>query len=231
MGYAAVIFDLFGTLAAFSTRAHDRVLVAMAAALYLPPQEFGRGWTSTYLGQERGALPTLEDTLQQICTQVGTPQAVASVTTAARLYRDFQRCTLAPYPEALPVLTCLRQTGYATGLISNCPTVAADLWPESLLAPLIDVAIFSCQVGFLKPDPRIYQLVCERLGIPAECCLYVGDGGSRELSGAVACGMDAVLVQRDDEDPEDAQRLGRQQWTGRTIRLLSEIPALLRDVA
>jgi putative hydrolase of the HAD superfamily len=129
------------------------------------------------------------------------------------------------------MLTVLRQADYATGLISNCPAIAADLWPESPLAQFIDVAIFSCRVGLLKPDPQIYRLACEHLGIAAERCLYVGDGGSRELSGAVACGMDAVLLQPRDEDPDDARFLGRQQWAGRTIHLLSEIPALLSQAA
>lgn len=52
MAYAAVIFDLFGTLAEFSARAHDGVLAAMAAALDLPPLGFGRAWETTYLLSE-----------------------------------------------------------------------------------------------------------------------------------------------------------------------------------
>lgn len=174
---------------------------------------------------------TLETALQQICAAIDTPRTYDHIAAAGRLYRDFQRRTLAPRPEAIPMLTALRQGGYATGLISNCPAIAADLWPESPLAPLIDVAIFSCRVGLLKPDPRIYHLACERLGIAADRCLYVGDGGSRELSGAAACGMDAVLLQPCDEDPEDARLLGRQEWAGRTIHLLSEVPAFLAQAA
>jgi putative hydrolase of the HAD superfamily len=231
MAYSAVIFDLFGTLAEFSALAHDRVLTAMAEALDLPPQEFGQAWQTAYLAQERGTLPAMEDALQQISTQIGRPQADAKVAKASQLYRDFQRRTLTPRPEALPMLAFLRQAGYATGLISNCPAIAADLWPESSLAPLIDVAIFSCLVGLLKPDPRIYRLACERLGIAADRCLYVGDGGSRELSGAVACGMDAVQLQPCDEDPDDARLLGRQRWSGRTIHLLSDIRDLLSQAA
>ncbi len=229
MAYAALIFDLFGTLVAFSARAHDQVLDAMAAALDAPAREFGGAWSAVYLAQEQGL--TTEAALQQLCDGLGTFPTADHLAGASQLYRDFQQRTLTPRPDAIPLLTSVRQMGYATGLISNCPALVADLWPASPLAPLIDVAIFSSRVGVRKPDPRIYQLACEQLGNAAERCLFVGDGSSREVSGAAACGMDAVLPRPDDEDPDDAQRLGRQQWSGRAIRRLSEIPALLSQVA
>jgi putative hydrolase of the HAD superfamily len=223
--YAAVIFDLFGTLAPFSARAHDQVLSTMAALLHLPAHAFGQAWSAAYLAQEQGLA--IEHALQLLCTGLGRSPTADLLAAAGQLYRDFQQRTLTPYPEAIPVLTVVRQMGYAIGLISNCPAIVADFWPASPLAPLIDVAIFSARVGLLKPNPQIYRLAYEQLGIAVERCLYVGDGGSRELSGAAACGMNAVQLQHDDEDQEDAQRLGRQQWSGTTIQRLSEILLLL----
>jgi putative hydrolase of the HAD superfamily len=223
--YAAVMFDLFGTLAPFSARAHDQVLSAMAALLHLPAHTFGQAWSAAYLAQESGLA--IEDALQLLCTAVGRSPTADLLAAAGQLYRDFQQRTLTPYPEAVPVLTVVRQMGYAIGLISNCPAIVADFWPASALAPLIDVAIFSARVGLLKPNPQIYRIACEQLAIAAERCLYVGDGGSHELSGAAACGMNAIQLQHDDEDKEDAERLGRQQWTGTTIHRLSDILLLL----
>ena len=43
-----------------------------------------------------------------------------------------------------------------------------------------------------KPDPVIYHACTDLLGIPAENCLYVGDGGSQELETARSLGMQAV---------------------------------------
>ncbi len=224
--YAAVIFDLFGTLAPFSARAYDRVFAAMAVTLAVAPDEFGPAWDTAYLAQEQGLA--VEAALQQLCAALDHPVDAPRIAAASALFLAFERDTLVPRPDALPVLTFLRQAGYATGLISNCPAIVPDLWPESPLAPHVDVVLFSCQVGLSKPDPRIYQLACARLGISPELCLYVGDGSSHELSGAAACGMNAVLLQPTDEDPEDAQRLHREPWEGTTIRLLSEVATLLR---
>src|SRR5262249_1916645 len=110
MIYTAVIFDLFGTLAEFSALAHDRVLGAMATALNMPPEDFKPVWSTTYLAQEQGTLAMLEAVLRQICLQIGGAETDASVEMAGRLYRDFQRNTLTPRPEALPMLTTLRQS-------------------------------------------------------------------------------------------------------------------------
>lgn len=41
----------------------------------------------------------------------------------------------------------------------------------------------------MKPDPAIYLLACRRLGVAPEDCVFVGDGGDRELEGAAAVGM------------------------------------------
>ena len=75
------------------------------------------------------------------------------------------------------------------------------MWDSTALAPLFDVAVLSFDVGMAKPDPRIYELATERLGVAANDCLYVGDGSDGELSGAAQAGMTAVLMRApDDQD-------------------------------
>jgi putative hydrolase of the HAD superfamily len=54
--------------------------------------------------------------------------------------------------------------------------------------------VLSCTVGLRKPDPRIYELACERLEVEPADCLFVGDGANDELAGAARVGMRAVCV-------------------------------------
>ena len=54
--------------------------------------------------------------------------------------------------------------------------------------------MLSYDVRLAKPDPRIYEMAVEGLGVAAEECLYVGDGTSNELTGASRVGMTAVLM-------------------------------------
>ena len=78
------------------------------------------------------------------------------------------------------------------GLITNCFSEEAKLIRESQLLPFFDAPCLSWEEGIRKPDPAIYRICLEKLGISAENCLYVGDGGSRELETARALGMQAV---------------------------------------
>jgi putative hydrolase of the HAD superfamily len=51
-------------------------------------------------------------------------------------------------------------------------------------------------VGLLKPDPDIYRLLLDRLGMKPTQCVHVGDGGDHELAGARAAGIATILIDR-----------------------------------
>ena len=59
---------------------------------------------------------------------------------------------------------------------------------------LFDVEVFSCEVGLVKPEREIYECCLNRLGLAAKECVFVGDGGSGELTGARAVGLTTVFV-------------------------------------
>ena len=132
------------------------------------------------------------------------------------------RLVMTPRPDAVEVLSRLRESGHKTGLISDCSHEVPVVWPETALAPLIDVAVFSCSVGMRKPDPAIYRLAAERLRVRPEQCLFVGDGGSNELSGALEAGMHPVLI-RLDADSTEAHLARREEWNGPAVSSLREV--------
>lgn len=91
-------------------------------------------------------------------------------------------------------LAVLKQQGKKIALISNADASEIEGWKDSPIAPLFDEVIFSCQVGSQKPKPEIYKICLQRLGLPAEACVFVGDGGSGELAGAQAVGLTTVMI-------------------------------------
>jgi len=111
---------------------------------------------------------------------------------AARPQR-FRTALLDPPPGALAALERIRPLGLKLGLISNAGLDEVTAWEESPLARFFDAALFSCHERLMKPDPRIYRLAADRLGVEPEATLYVGDGGSQEHQGANAVGMQTVL--------------------------------------
>lgn len=227
MKYEAVIFDLFGTLIdSFSTREYERALADMASFLSAPVEKFVELWMATYDGRATGQYETTARCVEHVCAEIGLRPSPRQVAAAAQMRLDFTRRGLIPRDGSVETLTWLKRHAYKTGLISDCAAEVPLLWPTTPLCPLIDVPIFSCSVGLKKPDPRIYRLACQRLGVKPEKCVYVGDGGSRELSGAAALGMLPIMIRLPD-DQSDAHRLDTEDWPGDQIAELREITAFL----
>jgi putative hydrolase of the HAD superfamily len=88
-----------------------------------------------------------------------------------------------------------RRRGIRTGLLSNSwgDALAYD---DALLEELFDAWVISSEVGLRKPDPAIYELVAERLGLPPAACVFVDDLPGN-LKPARALGM-ATLLHRGD---------------------------------
>ena len=119
----------------------------------------------------------------------------------------------------METLVRLRNVGVKIGLISNCLADTSKLWPSTSLAPLFDRVLLSYVVGMMKPDPGIYGLACERLEVEPSDCLFIGDGGSGELTGASNVGMDAVLIRA----PYDTENGDREDWHGTRISSMEEV--------
>ena len=94
-----------------------------------------------------------------------------------------------PLPEMTDAVRELRASGLRTGLVSNSWSV--DHYDRDLLAELFDDTVISAEVGMHKPQPEIYRLAAERIGAPAQACVFIDD--LREnCEAAEAVGMTAV---------------------------------------
>jgi epoxide hydrolase-like predicted phosphatase len=88
-----------------------------------------------------------------------------------------------------------RGAGARTALLSNSWGDATG-YDRPLLEELFDAWVISSEVGLRKPDPAIYELAAERLGLPAEACVFVDDLPGN-LKPARALGMATVLHRGD----------------------------------
>jgi putative hydrolase of the HAD superfamily len=228
--YDAVIFDLFGTLVDdFSAQGHEQVISEMAALLQVSRADFAPLWNDeTYLMRATGVFANAAANIRYICEALLHIQVSAErIAEAAQVRLDFTRRTLVPRPDTIPTLEQLKTWGYPLGLVSDCASEVPLLWSTTPFARLIDVPIFSCAVGLKKPQPQIYHLVCEQLGVAPERCLYIGDGSSEELSGAQQVGMRPVLIRNTPEDAYDAFRQDVDGWQGTTIATLKDVLAFV----
>ncbi|HEY41779.1 MAG TPA: HAD family hydrolase [Dehalococcoidia bacterium] len=230
MKYSAVIFDLFGTLIDnFSFEEYRRTLVEMASALSAPPDDFAGLWLDLWEERMNGTLESPVGVIEHICRELSVRPDDTQIEYATRIRFDMNRRAIKVRPDAVNVLSKLKAEGYKTGLISDCSHEMPAIWDKLPLAPLIDITAFSCLAGITKPDPRIYKLVTEQLGVKPKDCLYVGDGSSQELAGAAQLGMTPVLIRViGDGDYDNPYRIKSDEWDGLRVSSLSEVLALVR---
>ncbi len=111
----------------------------------------------------------------------------------------------APRPMMLEAIRRIRAAGLRVAALTNnwvadTPRRGADT-PRARLDPHFDVFVESAVVGLRKPDPRIYVLVCEKLGVPPPRVAFLDDIGGN-LKPARALGMATIKV----DEPEQALR-------------------------
>lgn len=191
----AVVLDFFGTLTDPSREAGRRAVYdATAAALGAPPDAFWTEVTQSFDERATGALGDTASTLRTIamrCSVQPTPEQLA--TAVAAQHRGAQSLH-APRPGALDVLEELRSRGFGLALLSDCSSELCEMWDDSVFAGRFDATVFSWTEGFRKPDPRGFAKAAKALGVAPVDCWYVGDGASREMTGALTAGMRPVLI-------------------------------------
>ena len=176
-----------------------------------------------------GLFGSAEATLRWVAEQAGGRPEPAALRTALTARVDALHADTRLRPDAVSALAAIRARGVATGLISDCTHELPAFLPRLPVAPLLDTVVYSVEVGRCKPDPAIYLTACRRLGVLPEECLYVGDGGSRELTGAARVGMTAVRLAAHDLSDHlvfDADAA----FTGPCVGSLTEVVDLLDRV-
>ncbi|MGH8935186.1 MAG: HAD family hydrolase [Acidimicrobiia bacterium] len=116
---------------------------------------------------------------------------------------------VAPIPGARDALEVLREAGIRAAAVSNSDGGARYSLERAGLLDLFEFVVDSHEVGVEKPDPAIFRIALDRLGLPAERVWHVGDSYFHDIGGARAAGLaEAVLVDPLGLAPEDQLRVG-----------------------
>lgn len=99
------------------------------------------------------------------------------------------------FENSIPLLKELKARGYLTGVITNGPSVLQNhKMDTSGLRPYCDIVVVSGDEGVHKPDPRLFEITAERLGVKPQECVYVGDHPVNDIQGALSAGMRAIRM-------------------------------------
>ena len=193
----AILFDLFHTLVS---------VPSPSAVGETPVSEIlgvsGEEWHRRYydddvlgrcLGLVRDSVEAMRRVTHSIDPTIDEERIVAAVESRRR---RFEIGLVSVEQRILKALDSLRAAGIRTAIVSDAGADDVESWPSSPLVRRVDATFFSFELGFRKPDPRIYRQALAALGAPPGETFFVGDGGSNEHAGARAVGLHTVLVTR-----------------------------------
>lgn len=176
MQIRAVIFDLYGVLGLNGWQAFKRLHFT----------DNPESWEHLRaLGQRVDAGKASEEELVA---------AVAKATGESAQTIRYQFEHTVPNEELLRYIATTLKPGYKIGLLSNASRdIFGDVFSAEQFA-LFDAAVSSFHVGMTKPDPRMFMLMCERLSVVPEECIFVDDQ-TRHLDAARKLGFYTILYQ------------------------------------
>lgn len=99
------------------------------------------------------------------------------------------------FPDSIPTLRWLRERGYRLGTVTNRSLGGAPFMAELRahgMAELFETFAVSCDDGWLKPAPQLFQKALDELGVRPDEAVMVGDSLRADVAGAKALGMVAV---------------------------------------
>ncbi len=216
----AVVFDLDYTLAVPS---EDRTTILERATETVDGPPITR---SEYLDVHASHLTreTREPIFAELLADRETDVDPATV---ARTYRDRLAATLEPLPGVESMLASLREE-YATGLLTNGPTVAQRDKIETLgWESVFDATLVTGELPAGKPDPRAFEAIADALAVAPAEVVYVGDDVEADVIGATNAGMRVVQVLLEGGSEPDP----RADATVDQSRLATDLPPTIATLA
>ena len=199
MKISAVIFDLGGVVLGSPLHA----IAEYERELGLPPNAVNHVVANTAPQGAWSRLERGEISMEQFYVDFESDCGAAGHTLSAREMMHRMGEAAQPRPVMLNAITRLRENGFQVAALTNNWAHESGSVDDGTraLRNFFDVFIESSVEGLRKPDPQIYELACDRLGVTPQQAAFLDDIGIN-LKSARALGMRTIKV----EEPEAALR-------------------------
>jgi HAD superfamily hydrolase (TIGR01509 family) len=187
-----VLFDFSGTLfrlAPDPSWSDELVGVLTASTVdgsHLPP-ELADDWA------RRDLDPELHRRVY-LAALAGSGLGLSPQEADATYERAYEPASWQPYRDTHAALKSLRDNGIRVAVVSNIPWDISAVFREYDLDGLVDEFVLSFAEGVMKPDPKIFLVACQRLGVAPADALMVGDSAEAD-GGAANVGIRTAIIQ------------------------------------
>lgn len=219
----AVLIDALGTLVELESpgprlRARLEAETGMDVGAAVAERGFAAEISYYLVNQMRGRDAAGLEALRDDCAAVmhealGVPGLERAAVRRAML----DALEFAPFPDALPALTALRERGLRVVVASNWDCSLPGWLERCGLSRLLDGAVSSAVAGAAKPDPAVFVAALELAGAEPAEAVHVGDSLEGDVAGARAAGVRPILLVRAGEPPGGVE----------VVRTLEEVSSLV----
>ncbi len=226
----AVLLDGLGTLVALEPpwpRLVERLQDAHGVELSLADAErafraeIAYYRTHHHEGRDPDALEDLRRRCAEVLRAQLPPRAVGELSLEQMTAAMLDSLRFDTYPDVPAALARLRARGLTLVVVSNWDVSLPAVLRNAGLERMVDGMVTSAEVGHPKPAPEIFAAALALAGCTPERAVHVGDSLDHDVLGALAAGIHAVLLCRDDAEPGEAPP------SVPSISSLSQLPPLL----
>ena len=203
MQYKAIVFDYGGVLVVNNLFKGGNLLELIAAELTVPADDFRAEYFKHNYIHNVENLPWIEACLAAVRVFDDSKEIEEKV---RQMNADFTNAK-ALNTELLELVPKLRESGYVTAILSNYTSALKGVLKEHEIDGLFDHTFVSGEIGFQKPDPRIFAHVCDELQITPEEMVFIDDT-PRSLETAGEVGYVPILYKDNDQLFAEFDQLG-----------------------
>ncbi|NYE94442.1 putative hydrolase of the HAD superfamily [Psychromicrobium silvestre] len=226
MDIRAVLFDLDNTLFDHLTSARGGLETFVRSfGLELTPKlthlwfEIEQANYDRFLSGELNFQEQRRERLRQFLPLIEHPGPVGD-TELDEMFANYLQSyedAWAAFPDAVPTLQCLRDSGITVGVVTNGNHEQQAMKISRIgIEPLLDLFSSSEQMGHAKPESSAFILPCESLFLSPGQVLYIGDNFRVDIEGARDAGLQAMHLDREGSDQP------------KTLRKLTDLIPLLK---
>lgn len=167
---------------------------------------------------EAGSRPRLFDI---ICNEFGLEEDISML---IKIYRSTTP-NISLYKDAIEIINELRKKGYRLGIISNGASLVQHQKVKALnLVTMVDCIIITDDYGhdYWKPSSKPYEKMLEKLEVPVQNSVFVGDNPHKDFIGAREIGMNTIRIIREHGD-YIKEKLDRDHEADNNVTLLTEL--------
>ena len=194
MAASSCLVDVYGTLLECHWEAHDVVLPGLAGIAQ-------DAWLDAYhriLPASGVGQVTRAELYELVLRTCGVKPRDELVRELVATHLELLLANARLFEDSVPFLEELRSRGTAIAIVSNCGEHTRDLLTELGIIAMADVVVLSCEVGLIKPSPRIFLHTLKELDADAADAVFVDDQAAF-CAGAEAVGVRAVQIVRDSD--------------------------------